>query len=196
MTNEVLEVIRRRRSIRVFKDQQLKDEEIQTILEGGMWAPSGGNTQPWYFTVVQNQELLAELNVAAKQNALRVFPQAQQMLSNENFQVFHNAPTVIFVSGSANPAQAGFDSTDPKIIVMDTSAAVQNMLLTAESLGIGSVWMVMPVLAFTGDAGRVFTKRLAIPEGYEIMHAVSLGYKKGPHPEAPERRKNVVNFIK
>lgn len=190
MTNEVLTVIKRRRSIRAYEQKQLKDEEIQTILDAGMWAPSGGNGQPWYFTVVQKQELLKEISDVAKVNAQQVFPQMKNLLGNESFHVFHNAPTVVFVSGTTG------SQMETQVVTCDTSAAVQNMLLAAESLDIGSVWMLMPLVAFEGEKGQSFVKRLQIPEGYKVMHAVSLGYKKVTPEKGPERKENKINYIR
>ena len=61
-----LDVIKERRSIRKFKPEQIKEEELQAIVESGLYAPSAINKQSWNFTVIQNQEILAELNEATK----------------------------------------------------------------------------------------------------------------------------------
>ena len=61
-----LNVIRERRSIRKFKPEQIKEEELQAIIEAGLYAPSAINKQSWNFTVIQNKEVLDELNVATK----------------------------------------------------------------------------------------------------------------------------------
>ncbi|HBE80616.1 MAG TPA: hypothetical protein DDW65_22950 [Firmicutes bacterium] len=66
--NETLKIIKRRRSIRRFKDEQIKDAELQAVLEAGLYAPNAGD-QAWHFTVVQNKELLNRLNLAAKEAA-------------------------------------------------------------------------------------------------------------------------------
>ena len=69
IVNETLKIIKQRRSIRAYRDEQIKDEELQAILEAGMYAPNAGG-QAWHFTAVQNQELLGRLNQAAKEAAL------------------------------------------------------------------------------------------------------------------------------
>lgn len=65
ITSETLKIIKQRRSIRSYKDEQIKDEELQAVLEAGLYAPNAGG-QAWHFTVVQNKGLLERLNHAAK----------------------------------------------------------------------------------------------------------------------------------
>ncbi len=64
--NQVLETIKNRRSVRKFKKEQLKDSEIEAILEAAIYAPTALNEQPWHFTVIQNKELLDEINTVSK----------------------------------------------------------------------------------------------------------------------------------
>jgi nitroreductase len=66
IVNETLKIIKQRRSIRSYKDEQIKEEELQTVLEAGLYAPNAGD-QAWHFTVIQNKELLGRLNLAAKE---------------------------------------------------------------------------------------------------------------------------------
>ena len=68
IVNETLKIIKQRRSIRSFKDEQIKEEELQAVLEAGLYAPNAGD-QAWHFTVIQNKELLDRLNLAAKEAA-------------------------------------------------------------------------------------------------------------------------------
>lgn len=107
-----------------------------------------------------------------------------KMGKSERLHVFYRAPTVIMVSakkeGAATP-------------LIDCSAAVQNILLVAESLGIGSCWIGFAKFFFQDPENL---KKLEIPEGYEPHFAVSLGYKTSVDKVVPERNKNVVNYIK
>lgn len=124
-----LDVIKERRSIRKFKPEQIKEEELQAIVESGLYAPSAINKQSWNFTVIQNQEILAELNEATKNVARNLDNEALKRIGeNEKYNCFYYAPTVILVSGK----------DEERSKVMDCSAATQNMLIAAESLNIGS----------------------------------------------------------
>ncbi|HOA77632.1 MAG TPA: nitroreductase family protein, partial [Thermosynergistes sp.] len=69
--NEVLEVIKRRRSIRKYLPDQIKDEELNTILEAAIFAPSGHNEQPWHFLVIQDKELIDRMSEKAKEAMTR-----------------------------------------------------------------------------------------------------------------------------
>ena len=65
--NEVIAAIRSRRSVRRYKPEQIGEKELQAILEAGLYAPSAHNDQSWHFTVIQNKDLLARMNRAAKE---------------------------------------------------------------------------------------------------------------------------------
>ena len=118
-----LDVIKERRSIRKFKSEQIKEEELQAIVESGLYAPSAINKQSWNFTVIQNQEILAELNEATKNVARNLDNEALKRIGeNEKYNCFYYAPTVILVSGK----------DEERSKVMDCSAATQNMLIAAE----------------------------------------------------------------
>ncbi|HRT36706.1 MAG TPA: nitroreductase family protein, partial [Caldisericia bacterium] len=62
--NDILEIIKSRRSIRNYKNEKIKDEEILKIVEAGRWAPSASNNQPWRFIIVQNVELIKKIGDA------------------------------------------------------------------------------------------------------------------------------------
>ena len=68
IVNETLKIIKQRRSIRSYKDEQITEEEFKAVLEAGLYAPDAGG-QAWHFTVIQNKELLGRLNLAAKEAA-------------------------------------------------------------------------------------------------------------------------------
>lgn len=80
--NDVLKVIKQRRSTRKFKTEQIKDEYLKEILDAGIYAPSPGNQQPWNFTVIQNQELLLELNDATISCETQMFDDYDRYVSD------------------------------------------------------------------------------------------------------------------
>ncbi len=182
--NEVLKTIKERRSVRAYTDRQIGQSELDLIIEAGLYAPSAHNEQPWYFTVVQNQSLLDEIN--QKANKVMAGSENEWLRSlgtNPAFRASYNAPTVIFVS-----AREGAMSAQT-----DCCAAIENMMLAARSIGIGSVWVGLLWPYFSLDEAR---EKLRIPEGYKPLHAVAFGYPNGENPAAPERRKDVVSYIR
>jgi nitroreductase len=182
-----------RRSIRSYIQEQIKDEELNLILEAGMHAPSARNDQSWHFTVIQNQEVIDHMSEVAKQS---MKSSGEEWLVNmgksTRYHVFHHAPTVIVISGWS-------EATEPLI---DCSAAVENMLLAAESLDIGSCWIGLARFFFTtstfGEKYIPFPERmeeLNIPIGYIPFYAITMGYKD-QEVRAPPRNQDVINLIK
>lgn len=187
MKTQVIETILKRRSTRVFAEEQIKDTEINQIIEAGLYAPSAHNCQSWHFTVIQNKDVIVKLNYEAKK-VLKTHSDEiiQKMANNAKFNIFYNSPTVILVSGEI------------KGILPETNcaAATQNMLLAAESLDIGSCWNGLVAFAFNGESRQTLKSELKVPEGFKPYYAVSLGYKKTPNGKAPLRRENCVNYIR
>lgn len=185
--NEVIQSILDRRSIRVYSDEQIKQEDLDSILKSGLYAPSGCNMQPWHFTVVQNKELIHELNIETKKELLKCGnEQFVNYAKNEAYNVFYNARTIIIVSGEKS-------ALVPQI---DCAAATENMNLAAESLGIGTCWIGLITFLFRSQRAETYIEKLEIPDGYEPYYAITLGYKKYPNPKPQPRRENTVNYIK
>ena len=88
--SEVLQNILTRRSVRTFKEDQIKDEELDLILKAGTYAPSGMNKQSWQFTVVQNKEKIEKLNLMIKEAFLNSrIESLKKQGSNPNFNIFY-----------------------------------------------------------------------------------------------------------
>jgi nitroreductase len=102
-----------------------------------------------------------------------------------NFNPFGNAPTLILITA---------DKT-ARFVEIDCAAAAENILIAAESLGLGSHIMTSTELLFTSQKGRELKKELEVPEGYEHICTIALGYKDEV-PLAKPRRKDVINYIK
>jgi nitroreductase len=175
--NAVLETIARRRSARKFLPEQIKEAELQAILSAATQAPSGHNDQSSYFTVVQNRELIDEMSEGSKVEMRKApFDWMVSMGSNAALNIYYKAPTIIVVAGKK-------DAISP---LVDASAAIQNILIAAESLGIGSCWIGFAKFFFTGPDRY---KKLGIPEGYEVHYGVALGYRpEGPAANPPARK--------
>jgi len=183
--NEVLKTIKRRRSVRRYKQEQLSKETLDLIVEAGIYAPSGHNDQPWYFTIIQNGEMLKNINEKTKQAMSKSnIDWIQKMGSSANYHITYNAPTLIIVSGRK----------DALAWQADCAAAIQNMLIGAESLNIGSVWLGVLTFFFNQEEEVV---KLGIPEGYQPYYGIALGYKSNEKELlAPERKLDVVNYIR
>lgn len=194
----VLEVVKNRRSIRKYSPTQIKDSELAAILEAGTYAPSGHNCQPWYFTVIQNKETIDYISKKTKEQMIASSQEwAKKRGNSEQYHIFHHAPTVIIVSGSKDASSpvplAGTNFSYTPLV--DCAAAIQNILLAAESFNIGSCWIGVVNFFFTLQDE---VKKLGIPDSYQPYFAVTLGYKDSSAAgiAAPKRKENVISYIR
>ncbi len=121
---DVFEAIFNRRSIRQFRSTAVSEEQLESLLEAARWAPSAGNLQPWIFVVVTSEAARRELAAAAY---------GQDFVAR--------APVVIGVA-AAPPAGSRYGERGRALYCLqDTAAAVQNILLAAHALGLGTCWV-------------------------------------------------------
>jgi nitroreductase len=187
ITNETIKIIKQRRSVRSFADEQIKEEELQAVLEAGLYAPNAG-VQAWHFTVIQNKELLDRLNFEAKEVAKQLDIEHLRELGNDDeFNCLYGAPALLIVSGNEQA---------PIPLEADCAAATQNILLAAESIGLGSCWIFFVMLAFNSPQGAKLRKELKIPERYKPYYSAVLGYKKADVVYIPNRKPNLITYIR
>ncbi len=182
--NEVLKNIESRKSVRKFTSVQVEKETVQMILKAGFEAPSGHNSQPVHFTVVRDSKVIEQMNQSTKAiMALSDVEWIQKFGIHPRYHVLHEAPTVIIVSSKDQCYSP----------IEDSSAAIQNMLLAATSLGVGSVWIgLISVYLKTEEAKSL----LSIPDGCTARFAVCLGYEDSEKVSTkPARKSEVVNWI-
>ncbi|MGQ9744233.1 MAG: nitroreductase family protein [Candidatus Bathycorpusculaceae bacterium] len=186
--NETIKVIKSRRSIRRFKPEQIPDSALQEILECAIYAPNARNQQKWHFTVVQNEDMTNKMERIMKENMMRSGVDfLMKRASDPNFSVFGNAPTVILITADKQ-AFSNF-------VQLDCALAAENVLIAAESLGIGSHIMTSTEFLFKSKQGDILKKELGIPDGYEHVCTIALGYKDET-PTAKPRDKSVINYVK
>ncbi|MFO7810375.1 MAG: nitroreductase [Candidatus Delongbacteria bacterium] len=186
--NEVLKCIKNRRSCRDFKPDLLKEEDIRQIIDAGIWAPSGNNKQPWFFTVVRGKENVQKISDRSKANALKYLKQAKYLsiAEDKEYDLFYGAPCLIIVSADYESSTA----------TADCSAAIQNMLLAAESLNIGSLWNGIIKRFWFDTAGVVmFKNKYNIPNKFQPLYAVALGYFCEKKVEGPERKAGRIKYL-
>jgi nitroreductase len=169
---ELTEAIIKRRSIRKQKADAIGEEAVQKILEAARWSPSWANTQTWRFVVVRDSAIKDRLADTLSSN-------------NPAAGAIRNSPVTIVICAELNRAgcRDGKPSTDKGgyWYMFDAGIAMQNICLTAHSLGIGTVI----VGAF--DAPKA-TEILEVPEGYCVVSMVPLGLpdEEGRTPKRKE----------
>ena len=167
MMNETLRVLKERRSIRKYKAEQIKNEELDAILEAGTWAPTGKGQQSPVMVVVQDAETIAYMS---RLNA--------QIQGKPGTDPFYGAPTVVVVLA---------DSENPNWFA-DGSLVMGNLMNAAQSIGVGSCWINRARELFDMPEGKDLLKKWGLEEKYRGVGNCILGYADGPAP-APKPRK-------
>jgi nitroreductase len=193
--NETLNSIKNRRSIRKYQDKQISEEALQLILEAAAYAPSGSNNQSWLFTAIQNREILQKLNQMVRHAFLAMevaeneYPaklSAKKLAQSESYSFYYNAPTLIIASNVSNYANA----------MADCSCALQNIFLSAYSLGLGSCW-INQLCWLNDDTGiRAYLASLGLTTDRLICGAAAVGFIDGNPPIAKARKENTIQVIK
>ena len=165
--NETLKVLKERRSIRKYKAEQIKDSELDLILEAGTWAPTGKGQQSPVMVVVQDKETIS---YKSKLNA--------QIQGNPKADPFYGAPTVVVVLA---------DGENPNWFA-DGSLVKGNLMTAAHSIGVGSCWINRARELFDMPEGKELLKKWGLEETYRGVGNCILGYADGPAP-APKPRK-------
>lgn len=175
--NPVQHAILDRRSIRDYKQDQLTEEQLNALLDAALAAPSATNSQPWHFTVVQDQALLDRIHEAAKAQIMKDAKNISPRFADEAFHMFYHAPTVIVLSAAVAPGLFFAN--------LDCGIAVENIALSAQGMGLGSVILGMPRAAFESEQADELRKALGLPDGYDFKIAIALGVPNSSKSEHP-----------
>ena len=170
MTNDILEAMKQRRSIRAYKPEQIKDGELDAVLEAGTFAASGMNMQPVRLVAIQDEPtraLLSRLNA--------------QVLGADT-DPFYGAPTFVVV----------FADTARRTYVEDGALAIGNMMLAAYSIGLGSCWIHRAREVFSSPEGKELMKKWGIPENFAGIGHCALGYSAEGLPAVKPRKPGLI----
>ena len=179
---EVMEAIKTRRSIRKYKATPVDDETIELILEAARWAPSWANTQCWRFIVVRDNNIKAKLAETTR------IKRDDTVVDNPSTNAIRQAPVVIVAC--AELGKSGYYHEEPATdkgdwYMFDVALAMQNLVLAAHSLGLGTV-----------HVGRFDAKQAAsileVPSGFCVVEMTPLGY---PEAEAKVRPRKELSEI-
>ena len=162
---ELDKLILTRRSVRYFKKDMIADEDIQLLLQAAMWAPSGLNNQPWRFRIVSQ---------TAEKDGIAGFTKYAYIIKGAPVSI------CVFLDNTA------VYNREKDILAI--GACIQNMLLKAHAIGLGSCWL--GEILNQKEQVRQFLK---IPEDFELMAVISLGYPKGK--QASSSRKKLKSLI-
>ena len=184
--NEVLRTILSRRSIRSYKPDAVAKEDIETILQAALHAPSGAGAEPWHFIVITDRNSIE--NFDARTRAAMAdsgIERIETLVKAPRYRVFFGAPVVILICKEKIMRNSGRHLSP----LADCSAAIQNMTLAAASIGLGSCWIGLVRYLFEKEPSFM------APEGYEPVFALTLGYPLGSSEARSQRREGTVTWV-
>ena len=174
-------LIKERRSCRVYETTPVTEEQLTAIIEAGQWAPNPLNLQPWEFIVIRDQELKVEIRKASEDARQLVMDNEGPKWAAKYSAGFMEEASVLVVV-VYNPSKGGlgnfFGQTEGAL--QAASACVQNMLLAAADVGLGTLW-------FTWFEPEKLQSILNIPENLKVAGVIPIGEPKGVM-EAPPRK--------
>ncbi|MFA6836042.1 MAG: nitroreductase family protein [Fibrobacteraceae bacterium] len=187
----VEEAIGSRRSIRKFKRDEIPADAIEKIIEAGIDAPSPKNRQPWKFILITEKSKKEMINalregIDAEEKQHRLLPGSAMHLcsARRTVDIMEEAPLTIFIENFQNRNQLSF-TLEEKLFetanVQCIGASIENMILTAESMGIGSLWICDIYFAYDRICSWLKTDN-------EIIAAVSFGFPDERPPKRPRKR--------
>ena len=165
------ELSKSRRSIRGYKEQDVTKEQLMKLIEAAQSAPSAGNCQPWHFYVLKDKKLQAQIKESAY---------------NQDFILSAPACIVVCTDSKRNESRYGERGRD-LYSIQDTAAAIQNILLCAKSMGLGTCW----VGAF--DEAKV-AEILNLPEKFRPVAIIPVGYPANDS-YSPQNRRPVAEIV-
>lgn len=182
----IISNILNRRAIRKYTNQQVSQEQLDTILKSAIYAPSTLNKQAWEIRAVQNPRIIEEINkrfLAFAQG--KEFQGSAARYREPGFSISHNAPTLIVIATEKGLAHAK----------LDAGIALQNILLSSNALGLGTCPLGTLVHILNLPENADLLKLMNIPENHEVTINIALGYA-AESPKAPIRFSDKVKIIK
>lgn len=175
------DLLLKRRSVRNFTDQTVSQETMIEIIGESTYAPSSGNDQPWKFIIVNDRLLMQKISDEAKANILQRIKKNrndyaqkyEKMLRKEQYNIFYNAPSVIFIIGQRNL----------KNMKINCTLAASYLMMSAAAKGLGTCWINFATAIQSPET----LNELGIPDEYEIVAPLIIGYPV-EIPAVPSRK--------
>lgn len=190
----ILKIIKNRRTIRKYQNKKISKEILAKIIEAGRWAPSAENSQPWKFIVLKSSKAKNEfIKSIVTKDYSKKFLTPVNVLLKASFKIIKEAPVIILVynthplSKKIKKLGKVYEKLTYLSEIQSISAAIENMFLTATSLGIGMCWLNFPLL-IKDEIEKFFKTK------DELVAILTLGYpqEKGKR----SKRKPISETVK
>jgi nitroreductase len=189
MDMDFRELLGVRRSIREFEDKDVPLPLIEEIIADGCEAPNGGNRQPWAFIVITNKDLMKRCSDESKMNILLEIDRHpnstlsgyKMILQNKEFNVFYNAPCLIYIAGLRTVHSAN----------VDCALAASYLMLSAADRGLGTCWINLGSVI----KDKELLKEIGLPYDYSIVAPIILGYPAKIPGKTPRDKPKIFKVI-
>lgn len=177
--NEIIECIVNRVSVRNFQDKPIDKETLQLIAKAGINAPNGLNKQTWRFTILNQSNQISEFKNQVESTLERT--------KTDTMHGFDNPMAIIIVSDRKTNHNA----------IANGSCALENMMLAAYSLGIGSCWLnALRTIQDDEEIRQNLLGKFGIPDNHMVVGCLMLGYMDEERIfKKPRRRNDVIHFV-
>lgn len=179
--NEVLRTIFSRAGVKLYANQVPSRELLEILLKAGTAAPNAYNKQRWHFTSVTNSQILQQID----RLTFRHMVEGGGTAADSAYRPLHGAPALIIISSAR----------DNPFAKQDCSCANQNIALAAMSLGLATRYLDIPNMAFQGEEGKKLKEVCMVPEGYETVCFLCVGYPADKEYKPTPKRENVISFV-
>jgi len=191
-TKGLLDIVRRRRSVRVYKTGKVTDKQLETILEAARWAPSGANTQPWEFVLTRDREKMKRVREIFynewKQRKL------EDPVNYKGLTKYYvgDASVLVLVCGDPRTMRVYLTTRRPadreKLFQASVASAVEHMMLVAASMNLGTVWV-----SVREEVELEIRELFKVPQPLRLLWVVPIGHGRF-WPKAKPRRK-ISDFV-
>jgi nitroreductase len=186
-TENLLEVIRTRRSVRVYKSGKVSEQQLETILEAGRWAPSGANTQPWEVVVTRDRAKMKRIRAIYDnewKQRKREDPVHYKGLKKD---YVGDVSVILLMCGEARTKQVYLTTRQPadreKLFQASIANAVQQMMLAAASMKLGTVWV-----SVREEVEPELRELFKVPQELRLLWVVPIGHARSWPPAKPRRK--------
>jgi nitroreductase len=184
---DVIDAIYARRAVRDYTGDAVDDQTLRKLIDAAIQAPSAINEQPWSFCVVRDKALLAQISREARAHVLKSSPVGllshdfEQLLKDDKFNIFYNAPALIVISSKVHSSWAA----------EDCALAAENLMLAACAAGLGTCWIGFAQSWLATPAGKTALK---LPAAYLPLAPVIVGHT-ATQPLPVTRRPAEITWI-
>lgn len=178
--------IKGRRSVRCYTKEPVSKEQIEAILEAGVWAPTAMAREPWRFIIVEDEKLINYVSDETKVVVQQMMPLLAERYKTKEDIICYNAPVLILVCAEKDPQWNTMNR-------VDCALAAQNMFLKAYELRLGTCYMGFVSLL---NSKPDILRKIGVPENCELMVPFILGHPETKRGTSKRKKPNILKWIK